>query len=126
MGIRFYTVRAGNQGGFLSDPMLPPVGMIAAFVPGPPRNLVAVMTAPFQTRLDWEIPLDDGGDSLTFYLVRSSQGQAWNSYVESTLLTHQYGGQGQVQTTYFISAGNRVGYGPETNFSMLVTDFSSR
>ncbi|CAD7941246.1 unnamed protein product [Amoebophrya sp. A120] len=117
----YYTVRAGNGGGFLSEPVLPPVKMIAAFVPGVPRDFTAANTVnAFQTLLNWNPPADDGGNSLVFYRIRSSQGVAWTADVSATLLFHQYSGQQAVATTYYISAGNSIGFGAEATFALTV------
>jgi len=117
----FYTIRAGNAGGFLSEAVLPPVKMIAAFVPGLPRDFTAAMTSnSFETRLNWNPPLDDGGNSLVYYRIRSSQGNAWTSYVDAVQLTHLFTGQAVGSTTYYIAAGNNIGYGPELTVAIVV------
>ena len=96
-------------------------------VPQPPTNLVASTVSSSQTNLSWTAPANNGGSTITGYMIERSNntGSTWSTVSSNTgsaATTYSDSGLAPSTTyTYRVSAINSVGTSQPSNVSSATT-----
>ena len=102
------------------------VGAVTS-VPGAPAGLTATVNGQTQIDLSWIAPPDDGGATISGYLIEvSTDSSTWSdldSDTRSTTTTYSHTGLTAGSTRHYrVSAINSVGTGPASNSANATTD----
>ncbi len=102
-----------------------------ATAPAPPTGLMAMAVSSTQINLSWTSPSNDGGSSVTGYMINRSSngGSTWTTVVANTGTTAtSYSDTGLVASTtyeYQVSAINSIGNSAPSNTASATTSASS-
>ena len=121
-----FLVRARNAGGAGTQSTKVTATPTAITVPTKPRNLTAAMTTNGYIRLDWSVPADNGGSSITDYeyCIDTYDDGSWGSWgTTGDTSTDEYFTEYSDATTYAfkIRAVNSAGAGPASDKAVITT-----
>jgi subtilisin family serine protease/secreted trypsin-like serine protease/subtilisin-like proprotein convertase family protein len=113
-----FTVVANYTGGNQSDASAPSPSTIPASAPSPPRNVTATATSG-QATITWQQPTENGGSTITGYVVTSSP-DALSCITEDLTCTIESLTNG-TSYTFTVAATNAIGESDQSTASNAVT-----